>query len=243
MTDHRIVSQDEWIAARKALLEKEKAFTRARDALSREQRDLPWVKVEKDYRFQTSEGARSLAGLFGGRSQLLVYHFMLGPDWDLPCKSCSFWADNFNGIDMHLAARDVSFVAISRAPLGKIQSLAKRLGWSFRWVSSLGCDCDFNFDLGVSFTPEEIASGEVIYNFRRSKAYGEEMPGISVFYKDTDGTVYRTYSCYARGLDMLNGAYHYLDLVPKGRDEEGLLFSMAWLRLNDEYGRGAEAAA
>jgi predicted dithiol-disulfide oxidoreductase (DUF899 family) len=240
MTDHRIVSEEEWIEARKALLAKEKEFTRQRDALSAERRALPWMRMEKDYRLQTANGERSLADLFDGRSQLLVYHFMFGPDWESPCKSCSFWADNFNGIDAHLAARDVSFLAISRAPLDKLQAVAKRLGWSFRWASSLGSD--FNFDLGVSFTPEEVASGEFTYNFGPHKAYGEEMPGISVFYKDADGTIYRTYSCYARGLDMLNGAYHYLDLVPKGRDEESLPFTMAWLRLHDEYGRDEAAA-
>jgi predicted dithiol-disulfide oxidoreductase (DUF899 family) len=234
VVDHQVVSQDQWIEARKALLAKEKEFTRERDALSKERRDLPWVKVEKDYRFQTAEGEKSLSELFGGRSQLVVYHFMFGPDWDSPCKSCSFWADNFNGIDAHLAARDVSFTAVSRAPLDKISAIAKRLGWDFRWVSSFGSD--FNFDFGVSFTADEIASGEVTYNFRRGKAYGDEMPGISVFFKDAAGAIYRTYSCYSRGLDMLNGAYHYLDLVPKGRDEDALPFSMGWLRLHDEYG-------
>lgn len=240
MTDHRVVSQSEWIEARKELLAREKEFTRARDALSEERRALPWVKVETDYRFDAAEGKTSLEELFQGRSQLVVYHFMLGPDWENPCKSCSFWADNFNGIDAHLAARDVAFVAISRAPLAKIKAVAKRLGWTFRWVSSLGSD--FNFDLGVSFTPEEIASGEVTYNFSAHKAYGSEMPGISVFYRDADGTVYRTYSCYARGLDMLNGAYNFLDLTPKGRDEDALSFPMAWVRLHDEYGAAAEAS-
>ncbi len=233
MTDHQVVSQEDWIAARKALLAKEKEFTRARDALSRERRALPWVKMEKDYRFHTADGEKSLAELFEDRSQLLVYHFMYGPEWEAPCKSCSFWADNFNGIAPHLAARDVSFMVISRAPLKTLQATADRLGWSFPWASSQGSE--FNFDLGVSFTPEQIASGEVDYNFGPHKAYGDEMPGISVFLKDADGAIYRTYSCYARGLDMLNGAYHYLDLVPKGRDEDELAFSMSWLRLNDEY--------
>lgn len=233
MTDHQVVSQEDWIAARKALLAKEKDFTRARDALSRERRALPWVKVEKDYRFQTADGEKSLAALFGDRSQLLVYHFMYGPEWEAPCKSCSFWADNFNGIAPHLAARDVSFMAVSRAPLKTLQATAKRLGWSFPWASSQGSE--FNFDFGVSFTPEQIAGGEVDYNFGRQRPFGDEMPGISVFHKDADGAIYRTYSCYARGLDMLNGAYHYLDLVPKGRDEDELAFTMSWLRLNDEY--------
>ncbi len=234
MSDHQIVSQDEWIAARKALLAQEKEFTRARDALSQARRELPWVRIEKDYAFHTAEGDKSLEGLFDGRSQLVVYHFMFAPDWEAPCKSCSFWADNFNGLDAHLAARDVSFSAISRAPLEKLQAAALRLGWGFRWVSST--DSDFNFDLGVSFRPEDVASGEVAYNYNdRHKAYGSEMPGISVFFKDADGAIFHTYSCYARGLDMLNTAYHYLDLVPKGRGEAGLPFSMAWVRLHDEY--------
>jgi len=234
MTDHAIVSEEEWIEARKALLAKEKEFTRERDALSQARRDLPWVKVRKDYFFNTAQGRMSLADLLEGRSQLLVYHFMFGPDWEKPCKSCSFWADNFNGISDHLKARDVSFAAVSRAPLGKLQAIAKRLGWNFMWISS--SESDFNFDFGVSFKPEEITSGQVTYNFNdKHKAYGDEMPGISVFFRDKDGTIYRTYSCYARGLDMLNGAYHYLDLVPKGRDETGLPFSMAWVRLHDEY--------
>lgn len=233
MTDHQVVSQGEWVEARKALLAKEKAFTQARDALSKERRALPWVKVEKDYRFQTADGERSLSELFGDRSQLLVQHFMFGPDWEAPCKSCAFWADNFNGITPHLDARDVSFVVVSRAPLAKLQATAKRLGWSFPWVSSEGSD--FNYDLGVSFTPEALAGDGAEYNFRAQKIYSDEMPGISAFYRDEDGAIYRTYSCYARGLDMLNGAYHYLDLMPKGRDEDALDFTMSWLRLNDEY--------
>lgn len=234
MTDHQIVSQEQWIAARKALLAREKEFTHARDALSQARRDLPWVKVTKDYVFQTPEGKKSLAELFDGRSQLIVYHFMFAPDWEKPCKSCSFWADNFNGIGEHLKARDVSFAAISRAPLPKLQAMAKRMGWIFPWVSS--ADSDFNFDFKVSFTPEEVASGAYNYNFNeKHKAYGAEMPGISVFTRDADGTIYRTYSCYERGLDMMNGAYHYLDLVPKGRDEDHLPSSMSWVRLHDEY--------
>lgn len=234
MTDHQIVSEQDWTAARKALLAREKEFTRARDALSEARRALPWVKVEKDYSFDTPDGRKSLAQLFDGRSQLVVYHFMFGPDWEKPCKSCSFWADNFNGIGEHLKARDVSLIAISRAPLSKLSAMAERMGWTFPWVSSAGSD--FNFDFKVSFTPEDIASGTVNYNFNDGhKAYGSEMPGISVFAKDSDGTIYRTYSCYSRGLDMMNGAYHYLDLVPKGRDEDQLPFSMAWVRLHDEY--------
>ncbi len=234
MTGHRVVSEEEWIEARKALLAKEKELTRARDALSQERRELPWMRVEKDYRFQTANGEKSLPELFDGRSQLVVYHFMFGPDWQGPCKSCSFWADNFNGIEAHLAARDVSLVAVSRAPLERLRAVAERFSWNFRWVSSLGSD--FNFDFGVSFASDRLRTGSVTYNFNEAHpAYGDEMPGISVFFRDADGSIYRTYSCYARGLDMLNGAYHYLDLVPKGRDEDALPFKMGWLRLRDEY--------
>ena len=240
MTEHRVVSHDEWIAARKDFLQREKAFTQVRDELSAARRALPWERVTKDYRFEGSGGKMSLADLFQGRSQLLVYHFMFDPGWNAGCKSCSFWADNFNGIGGHLAERDVTLTAVSRAPIEKLTAFAKRLGWSFPWVSSNGSD--FNFDYGVSFRPDEIAKGEVSYNFGPHKAYGQEMPGISVFFKDTDGAIYRTYSCYARGLDMLNGAYHFLDLVPKGRDEDGLPYTMTWVRLHDEYPAGSSHA-
>lgn len=233
MVEHAVVTREEWLAARRRLLAAEKEFTKRRDALSRQRRDLPWVRVEKEYVFDGARGRESLAQLFRGRSQLLVYHFMFGPDWDAGCKSCSFWADNFNGITAHLNQRDVSFVAISRAPLGKLQAFARRLGWSFEWVSSL--QNDFNFDYGVSFKPEDIAAGRASYNYQKQQSLGAEMPGISVFYRDEDGTIFHTYSCYARGLDVLNGAYHYLDLVPKGRDEARLPFTMAWVRLHDEY--------
>jgi len=231
----KVVSRNEWLNARKRLLVKEKAFTRRRDALSRARRALPWVRIDKEYVFDGPDGKESLADLFAGRSQLVVYHFMFGPDWKVGCKSCSFWADNFNGIVAHLSQRDVTMVAVSRAPLKKLQAFAKRLGWSFKWLSSL--DNDFNFDFGVSFTPEQQAKGRVFYNFETTSfPWGTEAPGISVFCKDKDGTVFHTYSCYARGLDMMNTAYHYLDLVPKGRDEAGLPATMAWVRLRDEYG-------
>ena len=233
MTSHRIVSEAEWIEARKALLAEEKEFTRLRDRLSARRRELPWVRVDKPYTFEGANGRETLAELFEGRSQLVVYHFMFGPDSGAPCKSCSFWADNFNGIVPHLHQRDVSFVTISRAPLAKLEAMAKRMGWTFKWLSSGGGV--FNFDYGVSFTPEQIAKGEIDYNYTKFKAFGPEMPGISVFYKDDDGAVYHTYSCYARGLDMMNTAYHYLDLVPKGRDEDALPYSQAWVRLRDEY--------
>jgi predicted dithiol-disulfide oxidoreductase (DUF899 family) len=233
MTDNQVVPPESWVKARKQLLAKEKEFTRLRDELSQARRDLPWVRVTKNYRFDGPEGEQTLCELFDGRSQLIVYHFMFGPDWDSGCKSCSFWADNFNGIVPHLNQRDVTFAAISRAPLAKLRAFAACLGWSFRWLSSF--DSDFNFDFNVSFTPEAIASGSAIYNYAASKMNMEELPGISVFFKSADGEVFHTYSCYARGLDMLNTAYHYLDLVPKGRDEAGLSFPMAWVRLRNHY--------
>jgi predicted dithiol-disulfide oxidoreductase (DUF899 family) len=228
---HTTVSREEWLAARKALLAKEKAFTLQRDELSAQRRALPWVKVDKTYVFEGREGKVTLANLFDGRSQLLVYHFMFGPDWQEGCPSCSFWADNYNGIVVHLNHRDVSLVAVSRAPLEKLEQYKRRMGWTFNWVSSSGND--FNRDYHVSFTPEE--KGRAVYNYKAGSFSGEEAPGISVFAKDEAGAVYHTYSCYARGLDMLNGAYHMLDLVPKGRDEDGLPFTMAWVRRHDRY--------
>lgn len=231
MSMHPLVSREQWLAARKALLQKEKEFTRQRDALSAERRKLPWVRIEKNYVFDGPDGKETLADLFAGKSQLAVYHFMLGPDWTEGCKSCSFWADNFNGIDVHLAHRDVTLVAVSRAPLAKIEAYKKRMGWSFKWVSSFGTD--FNRDFNVSFTPEEL-KGEVFYNFEQRKFPSDEAPGMSVFVSD-GGQVFHAYSCYARGLDMINGAYHILDLVPKGRDEAGQAYTMAWLRHRDRY--------
>jgi predicted dithiol-disulfide oxidoreductase (DUF899 family) len=234
MTDHQVVTPAEWVVARKHLLAKEKEFTRLRDQLSQTRRNLPWVRVTKQYVFDGPGGKQTLGQLFNDHSQLVVYHFMFGPDWEAGCKSCSFWADNFNGIVPHLNQRDVTFVAISRAPLPKLQAFAARLGWSFKWLSSSGSD--FNYDYNVSFTPEALAGGSAIYNYAANKMNMPELPGISVFYKDADGKVFHTYSCYARGLDMLNTAYHYLDLVPKGRDEAGLSFPMAWVRLRDQHG-------
>jgi predicted dithiol-disulfide oxidoreductase (DUF899 family) len=229
-----VVSRDEWIQARLALLAREKEFTRLRDQLSAERRSLPWVRVDREYVFEGPDGKETLAQLFRGRSQLIVYHFMLGPDWQEGCKSCSFWADNFNGIDVHLAVRDVTLLAISSAPYPNIAAFQARMGWTFKWVSSSGND--FNHDYHVTFTPREPEEDEAYYNYTWSKFSGTERPGISVFYRDTDGTIYHTYSCYARGLDMLNGAYHFLDLAPKGRDEAGLSFPMAWVRFHDSYG-------
>jgi len=239
MTTHQIVSRQDWLSARTALLEKEKAFTRQRDALTAERRALPWVRIEQDYVFDGRDGKVRLSDLFAGRSQLIVYHFMFHPDWEAGCKSCSFWADNFNAIIVHLKARDVSFAAVSRAPFDRLDAFRERMGWSFAWVSSYGND--FNRDFAVSFTPEELRQDGNNYNFGAIRFTGEEAPGVSVFYKDGDkdgdGGLYHAYSCYARGLDMLNGAYHYLDIVPKGRDEGGLDYPMAWVRRHDEYGR------
>jgi len=233
MAEHITVSHEEWLAARRKLLEEEKALTRQRDALARRRREMPWEQVEKDHQFEGPQGRRSLADLFDGRSQLIVYHFMLGPDWEAGCKSCSFWADNFNGIDIHLAHRDVTLAAISRAPYPKIAAFKQRMGWSFAWYSSFGDD--FNYDFKVSFEPADLKSGDVEYNFETRKLRMDEMPGVSVFARNEAGEIFHTYSCYARGLDTLNGAYQLLDLTPKGRDEDGLPFSMSWVRHHDRY--------
>lgn len=233
MQPHRIVSREEWIEARKAHMAHEKEFTRARDRLAEERRALPWVKVDKDYAFAGPNGAADLADIFKGRPQLIVQHFMFAPDWDAGCKSCSFWADGFERMIPHLAARDTTLVAVSRAPLQKLAAFSKRMGWSFDWYSSEGSD--FNYDFAVSFTPEQIKAGHASYNFGTSGFGIEDAPGISVFYRDEAGNIFNTYSCFARGLDMMNAAYHYLDLTPLGRHEEGLPYPMDWLRLRDQY--------
>ena len=232
MSRHAIVSRDEWLVARAQLLEREKAFTRERDALSAARRELPWVRVDKRYTFDSDAGTQTLADLFGACSQLIVYHFMYGPDWDEGCPSCSWWADDYDGIDIHLRHRDISFKTVSRAPLATLQAYKQRMGWRFDWVSSY--NSDFNADFHVSFTPEQMA-GEVYYNYRMGSFPADEAPGISVFCRDDSGEVFHTYSCYARGLDMLNGSYHYMDLAPKGRDEDALEWSMQWLRRRDQY--------
>jgi predicted dithiol-disulfide oxidoreductase (DUF899 family) len=234
MEPHKVVSHDEWLTARKAHLVEEKAFSRARDALSRKRRELPWEKVDKNYVFDTPSGKKSLADLFGGKSQLIVYHFMLGPGWEAGCPSCSLLADHFDGAVTHLAQRDVSFVVISRAPLPQIESFQRRMGWRFQWASSFGAD--FNYDYQVSMTPQENASGRVFYNYETIEDFpSEERPGASVFYKNPAGEIFHTYSTYGRGLDILIGAYNFLDLAPKGRDEEGLAWTMAWVRHHDRY--------
>ncbi len=231
----RVVSQAEWLAARKILLTKEKELTHLRDALSAERRELPWVRVEKEYVFDASGGRKTLADLFDGRSQLVVYHFMFGPDWKEGCPSCSMAADHFDGSTFHLAQRDVTLVAVSRAPLPQIEAFQKRMGWRFQWVSSYAND--FNHDYHVSFTKDEIAKGEC-YNFGTSGFSGEEAPGLSVFYKDATGDIFHTYSTYGRGLEELLGVYTHLDRVPKGRDESALAYPMAWVRHHDRYSHG-----
>jgi predicted dithiol-disulfide oxidoreductase (DUF899 family) len=233
MKPGNIVSRDEWLEARKILLQEEKDFTGLRDQLSRKRRQLPWLKVDTDYVFEDLSGKLSLVDLFEDKSQLIIYHFMYGPNWEEGCPSCSFWADNFNGIDIHLRHRDANLVVVSRAGLAQLQAYRRRMGWDFKWVSSLGNN--FNHDYHVSFTAAEMEKAEMFYNFKIGSFPADEAPGISVFYRSPEGEVFHTYSCYARGLDMLNGAYHYLDLLPKGRDEDDLDFTMAWLRRRDEY--------
>jgi predicted dithiol-disulfide oxidoreductase (DUF899 family) len=230
---HRVVSRDDWLAARRQLLNQEKEFTRRRDELSAERRELPWVRVDKDYVFDTPDGKATLGDLFDGRSQLMVYHFMFGPDWEQGCPSCSFVSDHIDGANWHLPHRDVTLLAVSRAPLAQIEAFKQRMGWRFKWVSSYGSD--FNYDFHVSFTKEELAKGKVDYNYDMVEGY-DELPGLSVFYKDENGDVFHTYSAYARGLDMLIGAYNYLDLAPKGRDEAALPWTMAWVRHHERYG-------
>ena len=229
----RIVSQDEWLAARKALLAEEKELTRQRDRLSAKRRELPWVRVEKDYAFEGPAGRETLADLFGDRSQLLVYHFMFAPGWGEGCKSCSYLADHFDGALPHLRQRDVSFVVISRAPLAELMPFKQRMGWRFKWVSSYGSD--FNHDYQVSFSPEELRTGRVCYNYADRDFPVEEAPGVSVFFRNDAGKIFHTYSCYARGLDGLVGTYNFLDLVPKGRDEDVYPFTMQWVRHHDRY--------
>ena len=233
MEPHRVVTHDEWIAARKAYLAEEKAFSRARDALSRKRRELPWEKVDKNYVFDTPSGKQSLADLFGSKGQLIVYHFMFGPGWEAGCPSCSLLADHFDGAVIHLAQRDVSFVVVSRAPLPQIEAFKRRMGWRFKWVSSFGSD--FNYDYHVSATPEEKAAGKVMYNYRVGEFPSEERPGASVFYKNEAGEILHTYSSYGRGLDILIGTYNFLDIAPKGRDEDALEWTMAWVRHHDRY--------
>jgi predicted dithiol-disulfide oxidoreductase (DUF899 family) len=228
----KVVSEAEWLVARKDLLTREKELTRLRDEVTRHRRELPWVKIEKEYIFDGPNGRKTLADLFEGRSQLIVYHFMLGPGWEEGCKSCSYLADHFDGANWHLPHRDVSFLVISRAPLSQIERFKKRMGWRFKWLSSQ--NNDFNFDYHVSATEDDQAKGKMYYNYKTQELMGEEMPGLSVFYKDESGDVFHTYSTYARGLDGLVGTYNFLDLVPKGRDENPDS-TMDWVRHHDRY--------
>jgi predicted dithiol-disulfide oxidoreductase (DUF899 family) len=233
--NHKVVSQAEWTEAHRAFLAKEKELTRQRDELSRQRRALPREKVEKNYVFDGPRGKKTLADLFAGKSQLIVYHFMFGPGWKEGCPSCSFLADGFDGAAVHLAHRDVTFVAISRATLPEIEAFKKRMGWRFNWVSSFGND--FNYDYHVSFSQEERQKGQgkVYYNYDMTEFPSEEGPGTSVFYKNAAGEVFHTYSSYARGLDPMISTYNWLDLTPKGRDEDELAHSMAWVRHHDKY--------
>ncbi len=230
--DHRVVSRDEWLKARLALLNEEKKLTRQHDAIAAKVRELPWVKVDKSYTFDALTGKKSLADLFESHSQLIVYHFMFDPTWSQGCKSCSFIADHYNGAVIHLAHRDISFVTVSKAPIEKIGQFRKRMGWTFPWVS--GGNNDFGRDFGVSFTDEELADDDTVYNFNRKPYPIRELPGLSVFYKDPEGDIYRTYSTYARGLDHFVTAYQYMDIAPKGRDEAETP-GMGWLRHHDRY--------
>jgi predicted dithiol-disulfide oxidoreductase (DUF899 family) len=230
----RVVPPGEFLAARTELLKKEKQFTKLRDEISRLRRELPWERIEKNYVFEGPQGKVPLGELFADRSQLIVYHFMLGPGWSEGCPSCSYLADHFDGMLPHLAARDIRFVAISRAPLPEIQAFQKRMGWKFPWYSSNGSD--FNCDHQVSIAPDEVGQDEVYYNYSKQKFGSEERPGASVFYKDKNGEVYHTYSTYGRGLDILIGTYNWIDLTPMGRNEEVLKFPMAWIRHHDKYG-------
>jgi predicted dithiol-disulfide oxidoreductase (DUF899 family) len=241
IVNHPVVSTDRWIEERKKLLAREKELTRLSDEIARERRALPWVHIDKHYVFDTPDGQRTLAELFEGRSQLVVQHFMLGPGWDAGCPSCSFMADHIEGMNVHLANRDLTFLVVSHAPLAEIERFRRRMGWQFKWVSSH--DSDFNHDFGVSFTPEEVAKGEVHYNFGAWRFPHDELPGISAFYKNDAGDVFHTYSTYGRGVELMMGTYRILDIAPKGRDEDHLSFAMEWVRHHDRYEQAPVAKA
>jgi predicted dithiol-disulfide oxidoreductase (DUF899 family) len=231
---NKVVSREEWLKASADFLKKEKAFTHERDALARQRRELPWMLIDKNYTFDTPTGKKTLSDLFQGKSQLLVQHFMLGPGWKEGCPGCSFMGDHVDGALRHLNQRDVTFTAISRGALSEIEAFKKRMGWKFNWVSS--ASSDFNFDFNVSFSDADKEKGKVTYNFETTDYQGEEMPGVSAFYKDASGRIFRTYSSYARGCEMVIGAYMLLDLLPKGRDEEPFKFHpMEWVKLHDQY--------
>lgn len=233
LVNHPVVPRDRWIAARKTLLAREKELTHLRDRLAQERRALPWVRLEEDYVFDTPDGPRKLSELFQGRRQLLVQHFMLGPGWEQGCQSCSFMSDHLDGISVHLAQRDITLLAVSRAPLAEIERFRQRMGWQFAWASSH--DNDFNRDFNVSFTPEEHERGEVYYNYHLTAFPQQEAPGISIFYKNDADEVFHTYSTFGRGVEVMMGAYNLIDLTPKGRDEQDLPYTMAWVRHHDRY--------
>lgn len=232
--DHTVLPHDEWVEARKAFLVREKEFTRQRAALAQERRDLPWEAVTKEYVFDGPDGKATLPDLFDGRRQLIVYHFMFPPEWDEGCPHCSFWADNFDGIPVHLRARDTALAAVSRAPLPKLLAYQQRMGWSFPWYSSGGTD--FNYDFGASFTPDEVASGAAVFNYGSGAPGFEDREGLSTFIQNGPGQVFHTYSAHARGIDAVNGAYQFLDLTAKGRDEPAEGNPQFWVRRHDEYG-------
>jgi predicted dithiol-disulfide oxidoreductase (DUF899 family) len=236
--EHQVVSREEWIEARKALLAREKEWTRMRDRLSEERRALPWVRIDKVYEFEGSNGKETLADLFAGRSQLVIKHFMLGPGWKEPCVGCSFESDHVDGVVVHLEHHDVSYVAVSRAPYPEIAAIHKRMGWRFRWLSSFGSD--FNYDFNVSFTPEQIASGRATYNYREGASPIEEMSGRSIFYKEEAGQIFHTYSSFARGGEVMLSTYALLDMTPKGRNEANNLTD--WVRLHDSYAAAADVS-
>jgi predicted dithiol-disulfide oxidoreductase (DUF899 family) len=236
--NHPVVSRELWVAQRRTLLAHEKELTRLHDQVARERRALPWVRIEKNYVFDGLEGKRTLADLFEGRRQLLVQHFMFGPGWEQGCPSCSFMADHIDGMNVHLAHRDVTLLVVSRAPLAEIERFRQRMGWRFKWVSSYGSD--FNRDFGVSFTPKEMAKGEVRYNYSLQPFPSEEAPGVSTFYKDEAGEVFHTYSTYGRGVEVMMGTYNLLDLTPKGRDEHNPEYAMDWVRHHDRYEQGSQ---
>jgi predicted dithiol-disulfide oxidoreductase (DUF899 family) len=239
MTHHEVTTRENWMVQRRALLEREKAFTRAKDDLAAARRALPWVRIDKTYEFDAPEGKVTLGDLFAGNSQLLVYHFMFGPTWELPCKSCSFWGDHISAIAPHLPARDISIAAISRAPLAKLTAFQHRMGWRFRWLSNAASD--FAYDFCASFRDGQREAGKAVYNYAPVAAGPgkTDLPGVSAFVKDEDGAVFHTYSTYGRGLDILNAAYQWIDLAPKGRDEDSLPGAMAWVRYHDEYAKTA----
>jgi len=230
--NRRVVSEKQWLVARKKLLAKEKKLSKLRDALNLERRKLPWVKIEKEYVFNGPDGRETLAELFNGKSQLIVYHFMFGPGWGDGCPHCSFWADHYDSMHFHLGQRDTAFAVVSRASLKEIEPFQKRMGWRFKWVSSF--NTDFNFDFNVSFTPEQIRSGVLPYNYGKVKMKTDELQGVSAFYRDRHGDIYHTYSSYARGIDLMNTTYNFLDLTAKGRDEKRDA-PQSWVRYHDQY--------